>query len=57
MNNGCYFCLQLVNVGDDVLLFFNDKASFASLVDLMCSERYRLDPASPLLYHIQLVQV
>ena len=42
--------LQLVNVGEDVLLFYNDKASFKILVDLMRSERHRMDPHSPLRY-------
>ena len=51
------WCLQLLNVGDDVLLFYNDKASFAVLIDLMRSERHRLDPNSPLQYHINLVQL
>ena len=51
------FMLQLVNVGDDVLLFYNDKASFNDLVKLMQSERHRTDPASPLTYHINLVQL
>ncbi|XP_070559179.1 inositol 1,4,5-trisphosphate receptor-like isoform X4 [Ptychodera flava] len=48
---------ELVNVGDDVLLFYNDKASFQSLIDLMQSERERMEEASPLLYHINLVQL
>ena len=42
------FLLQLVNVGEDVLLFYNDKTSFQLLVDLMRSERHRMDPHSPL---------
>ncbi len=41
-------CPQLVNVGEDVLLFYNDKTSFQALIDLMRSERHRLDPHSPL---------
>ena len=49
--------MQLVNVGEDVLLFYNDKASFANLGELMQSERHRMDPASPLMYHINLVQL
>jgi len=47
----------LVNVGDEVLLFYNDKASFSTLVELMQSERHRTDPSSPLMYHINLVQL
>ena len=48
MNYDLWF--QLVNVGEDVLLFYNDKASFQILVDLMRSERHRMDPHSPLRY-------
>ncbi|XP_013415241.1 inositol 1,4,5-trisphosphate receptor [Lingula anatina] len=48
---------ELVNVGEDVLLFYNDKASFQTLVQLMRSERNRLDENSPLNYHINLVQL
>ena len=46
-----------MNVGEEVLLFYNDKASFQSLVELMQSESHRLDPGSPLMYHINLVQL
>ena len=46
-----------MNVGDDVLLFYNDKGSFNDLVKLMQSERHRTDPSSPLTYHINLVQL
>ena len=49
--------LQLVNVGDEVLLFYNDKTSFQNLVELMGMERHRMDPSSPLMYHINLVQL
>ena len=48
---------QLVNVGDEVLLFYNDKASFQTLIELMQSDCHRMDPSSPLLYHINLVQL
>lgn len=48
---------QLVNVGEEVLLFYNDRASFQVLVGLMQSEHDRMDPASPLTYHINLVQL
>lgn len=47
--------LQLLNVGEDVLLFFNDKQSFATMVEQMRSERCRLDPNSQINYHIALV--
>ncbi|XP_074645592.1 inositol 1,4,5-trisphosphate receptor-like [Tubulanus polymorphus] len=48
---------ELVNVGEDVLLFYNDKSSFHNLVELMQSERHRMDESSPLMYHINLVQL
>ena len=34
---------ELVNVGEDVLVFYNDKASFNEFVDMMRAERHRLD--------------
>ena len=46
-----------MNVGEEVLLFYNDRNSFQTLLELMRSERDRLDPASPLMYHISLVQL
>ncbi|MEQ2162839.1 hypothetical protein GOODEAATRI_023992, partial [Goodea atripinnis] len=49
--------LQLVNSGEDVLVFYNDRASFQTLVQMMRSERDRLDENSPLMYHIHLVEL
>ena len=46
-----------MNVGEEVLLFYNDKASFNTLLELMKSEHHRMDPSSPLIYHINLVQL
>lgn len=53
------FCLiqQLVNAGEDVLVFYNDRASFQTLVQMMRSERDRMDENSPLMYHIHLVEL
>ncbi|XP_022242149.1 inositol 1,4,5-trisphosphate receptor-like isoform X2 [Limulus polyphemus] len=48
---------ELVNAGEDVLVFYNDKASFSQFVEMMKSERQRLDEAGPLQYHINLVKV
>ncbi|XP_064604842.1 inositol 1,4,5-trisphosphate receptor-like isoform X2 [Liolophura sinensis] len=48
---------ELVNVGEEVLLFYNDKSSMQTLIDLMRSERYRQEESSPLVYHINLVQL
>jgi len=52
----CVF-IQLINVGEEVLVFYNDRNSFQTLLELMRSERDRFDPASPLMYHINLVQL
>lgn len=46
-----------MNVGEEVLLFYNDKSSMQTLIDLMRSERYRQEESSPLVYHINLVQL
>uniref|UniRef100_A0A4W3IXG4 Inositol 1,4,5-trisphosphate receptor n=1 Tax=Callorhinchus milii TaxID=7868 RepID=A0A4W3IXG4_CALMI len=49
--------LWLVNAGEDVLIFYNDRASFQTLVQMMRSERDRMDENSPLMYHIHLVEL
>ena len=48
-----------MNVGEDILVFYNDKASFNYFVDLMRAERHRLDADSSgaLKYHIELVRL
>lgn len=51
------FIPQLVNAGEDVLVFYNDRASFQTLVQMMRSERDRMDENSPLMYHIHLVEL
>nr|XP_033807855.1 inositol 1,4,5-trisphosphate receptor type 2 isoform X1 [Geotrypetes seraphini] len=48
---------ELVNGGEDVLIFYNDRASFPILLQMMCSERDRADESSPLAYHITLVEL
>lgn len=53
----CSFSFKLVNVGEEVLVFYSDPQSFNSLVDMMQSERERLDQSGPLLYHINLVEL
>lgn len=53
----CSPCPQLVNAGEDVLVFYNDRASFQTLVQMMRSERDRMDENSPLMYHIHLVEL
>ncbi|KAF0035322.1 hypothetical protein F2P81_013080 [Scophthalmus maximus] len=48
---------ELVNSGEDVLVFYNDRASFQTLVQMMRSERDRMDENSALMYHIHLVEL
>ncbi|CAG2100807.1 unnamed protein product [Medioppia subpectinata] len=48
---------ELVNAGEDVLVFYNDKTSFNQLIKMMRSERHRMDEASALQYHINLVKL
>ncbi|XP_053539850.1 inositol 1,4,5-trisphosphate receptor type 1 isoform X10 [Ictalurus punctatus] len=48
---------ELVNAGEDVLVFYNDRASFQTLVQMMRLERERLDENSALRYHIHLVEL
>nr|XP_040580259.1 inositol 1,4,5-trisphosphate receptor-like isoform X2 [Lepeophtheirus salmonis] len=48
---------EMVNAGEDVLVFYNDKASFNHFVDMMRLERNRMDDSSPLRYHIELVRL
>nr|XP_055069709.1 inositol 1,4,5-trisphosphate receptor type 1 isoform X3 [Misgurnus anguillicaudatus] len=48
---------ELVTAGEDVLVFYNDRASFQSLVVMMRLERERLDENSALRYHIHLVEL
>ncbi|KAG8235388.1 hypothetical protein J437_LFUL009247, partial [Ladona fulva] len=47
----------LVNAGEDVLVFYNDKASFNHFVEMMRSERHRMDESSALRYHVELVKL
>ncbi|KAM9799161.1 LOW QUALITY PROTEIN: inositol 1,4,5-trisphosphate-gated calcium channel ITPR1 [Syngnathus typhle] len=48
---------ELVNSGEDVLVFYNDRASFQTLIQMMRSERDRMDENSQLMYHIHLVEL
>lgn len=42
------YIFKLVNAGEDVLVFYNDKASFSQFVSMMLSDRHRMDESSPL---------
>ncbi|XP_023811698.1 inositol 1,4,5-trisphosphate receptor type 2 isoform X2 [Oryzias latipes] len=48
---------ELVNAGEDVLVFYNDRSSFQVLKDLMRSERERSDEDGALAYHNTLVEL
>lgn len=39
------------------MIFYNDRASFPILLNMMCSERARGDESGPLAYHITLVEL
>ena len=49
--------LQLTNAGDDVVVFYNDKASLATLLEMMTAARDGVEENSPLMYHISLVDL
>ncbi|KFV71476.1 Inositol 1,4,5-trisphosphate receptor type 2, partial [Dryobates pubescens] len=48
---------ELIAGGEDVLVFYNDRASFPLLLQMMCSERDRADGCGALAYHITLVEL
>ncbi|XP_060537009.1 inositol 1,4,5-trisphosphate receptor isoform X3 [Cylas formicarius] len=48
---------ELINAGEDVLVFYNDKASFNHFIEMMRSERHCMDESSPLKYHVELVKL
>ncbi|KAK0174228.1 hypothetical protein PV328_007337 [Microctonus aethiopoides] len=48
---------ELVQAGEDVLVFYNDRASFNHFVEMMRSETHRTDESSPLKYHVELVKL
>ncbi|XP_053524960.1 inositol 1,4,5-trisphosphate receptor type 3 isoform X2 [Artibeus jamaicensis] len=48
---------ELTNAGDDVVVFYNDKASLAHLLDMMKAAREGVEDHSPLMYHISLVDL
>ncbi|KAM7396527.1 hypothetical protein PAMP_019561 [Pampus punctatissimus] len=48
---------ELVNGGEDVLVFYNDRSSFPLLLQMMGSERERTDEDGALAYHNTLVEL
>lgn len=49
--------VQLVNAGEEVLVFYNDRSSFAKLVEMMGSEEERANRDGALSYHNALVDL
>lgn len=49
--------VQLVNAGEDVLVFYNDRSSFSKLVEMMGSEEERANEDGALAYHNALVDL
>ncbi|KAK6303912.1 hypothetical protein J4Q44_G00263660 [Coregonus suidteri] len=48
---------ELTNAGEDVVVFYNDKASFFTMLELMAESREGIQEHSPLRYHISLVEL
>ncbi|XP_069046498.1 inositol 1,4,5-trisphosphate-gated calcium channel ITPR3 isoform X1 [Lepisosteus oculatus] len=48
---------ELTNAGEDVVVFYNDKTSFAIMLELMAESREGVQENSPLRYHISLVEL
>ncbi|XP_019743314.1 inositol 1,4,5-trisphosphate-gated calcium channel ITPR3 [Hippocampus comes] len=48
---------ELTNAGEDVVVFYNDKASFNVMLELMAESREGIGENSPLRYHISLVEL
>ncbi|XP_047452652.1 inositol 1,4,5-trisphosphate receptor type 2 isoform X1 [Mugil cephalus] len=48
---------ELVNGGEDVLVFYNDRSSFSVLLQMMGSERERTEEDGALAYHNTLVEL
>ncbi|MEQ2240912.1 Inositol 1,4,5-trisphosphate receptor type 3, partial [Ilyodon furcidens] len=48
---------ELTNAGEDVVVFYNDKASFTVMLELMAESREGVGESSPLRYHISLVEL
>ncbi|KAK3865118.1 hypothetical protein Pcinc_029236 [Petrolisthes cinctipes] len=51
--------MQEVSAAEDVLVFYNERASFNTFVNMMKEDRNRMDydDSSPLRYHIELVKL
>lgn len=50
LNHFSSYIIQLVSAGEDVLVFYNERASFQTFVEMMKADRNRMDfdESSPL---------
>ncbi|KAK7590916.1 hypothetical protein V9T40_002529 [Parthenolecanium corni] len=48
---------EMVNAGEDVLIFYNDKSSFNQFLEMMRSEKRGNEESTQLKYHIELVKL
>ncbi|XP_072886532.1 inositol 1,4,5-trisphosphate-gated calcium channel ITPR3 isoform X1 [Hemitrygon akajei] len=48
---------ELTSAGDDVVVFYNDKTSFVTMLEMMNAAREDVEENSALAYHISLVQL
>uniref|UniRef100_A0A4W3GWE7 Inositol 1,4,5-trisphosphate receptor n=1 Tax=Callorhinchus milii TaxID=7868 RepID=A0A4W3GWE7_CALMI len=48
---------ELTSAGDDVVIFYNDKASFSTMLEIMSAAREGVEENSALAYHISLVNL
>lgn len=48
---------ELINAGEEVLVFYNDKTSFNQFVSMMQKQKGNLSDDSPLKYHVELVKL
>ncbi|KAM7363236.1 inositol 1,4,5,-trisphosphate receptor isoform 1-T15 [Cochliomyia hominivorax] len=48
---------ELINAGEEVLVFYNDKTSFNQFVSMMQKQKGSLSDDNPLKYHVELVKL
>lgn len=46
-----------MHLGEEALLFYNDRIARQSLLEMMRRQMHRVDPFSPVLYHMELVRL
>jgi hypothetical protein len=48
---------ELILAGEDVVMFYTDKASFNAFIEMMRQEKDSLDESGPIQYHIYLIKL